>query len=269
MKYGFMGAGNMGGAIMKGMTIGTGKYDPRSIFVTDKLFSAAEKLAEATGIIPCATGEEVVKQADVLVLAVKPHILATAVPEVFDAIAEKKPLVVSIAAGKTLEYLGGLLPEGTPVVRVMPNINAKIGAATCGICRNSHVTDEQLEVAKGIFGTIGTVIEVDEAQFGIFTVLAGSAPAFAYMYMDALARAAVQAGMPKKQALEIAAATVEGSAKMVQKSGEHPWELVDQVCSPGGTTIEGVLALQKHGFEHALKVAFDAVLEKDNKIAGK
>ncbi|MBQ2412714.1 MAG: pyrroline-5-carboxylate reductase [Anaerotignum sp.] len=269
MKYGFIGAGNMGGAIMKGMTIGTGKYDPKSIFVTDKFAPAAEKLAEATGILPCVQGTDVVANADVLVLAVKPHILATAIPELFDAIAAKKPLVVSIAAGKTLEYLGGLLPEGTPIVRVMPNINAKIGAATCGICRNGFVTEEQLEVAKGIFGTIGTVIEVDESQFGIFTVLAGSAPAFAYMYMDALARAAVQAGMPKKQALEIAAATVEGSAKMVLKSGEHPWELVDQVCSPGGTTIEGVLKLQEKGFENALKLAFDAVLDKDNMIAGK
>lgn len=269
MKYGFIGAGNMGGAIMKGMTIGTGKYDPKSIYVTDKLFSAAEKLAEQTGILPCERGAEVVANADVLVLAVKPHILATAIPELFGAIAAKKPLVVSIAAGKTLEYLGSLLPAETPIVRVMPNINAKIGAATCGICKNAYVTAEQLEIAKGIFGTIGTVIEVDEGQFGIFTVLAGSAPAFAYLYMDALARAAVQAGMPKKQALEIAAATVEGSAKMVLKSGEHPWELVDQVCSPGGTTIEGILALQKYGFEHALKEAFDAVLEKDNLIAGK
>ena len=269
MKYGFIGAGNMGGAIMKGMTIGTGKYDPKSIFVTDKFFPAAENLSAATGIIPCETGAEVVANADVLVLAVKPHILATAIPEFYDVVAEKKPLVISIAAGKTLEYLGSLLPAGTPVVRVMPNINAKIGAATCGICRNAQVTDEQLEIAKGIFGTIGTVIEVDESQFGIFTVLAGSAPAFAYMYMDALARAAVQAGMPKKQALEIAAATVEGSAKMVLKSGEHPWELVDQVCSPGGTTIEGVLKLQEKGFEHALKMAFDAVLDKDNFIAGK
>lgn len=269
MKYGFIGAGNMGGAIMKGMTIGTGKYDPKSIFVTDKFFPAAENLSAATGIIPCETGAEVVANADVLVLAVKPHILATAIPEFYDVVAEKKPLVISIAAGKTLEYLGSLLPAGTPVVRVMPNINAKIGAATCGICKNEYVTEEQLEIAKGIFGTIGTVIEVDENHFGIFTTLAGSAPAFAYMYMDALARAAVQAGMPKKQALEIAAATVEGSAKMVLKSGEHPWALVDQVCSPGGTTIEGVLKLQEKGFEHALKAAFDAVLEKDNLIAGK
>ena len=259
MKYGFIGAGNMGGAIMKGMTIGTEKYDPKSISVTDTFAPAAEKLAEQTGINVCATGADVVNASDVLVLAVKPHILATAIPEFYDAVQAKKPLIVSIAAGKTLEYLGGLLPAGTPIVRVMPNINAKIGAATCGICKNEYVTEEQLEIAKGIFGTIGTVIEVDENHFGIFT----------YMYMDALARAAVQAGMPKKQALEIAAATVEGSAKMVLKSGEHPWALVDQVCSPGGTTIEGVLALQANGFEAALQKAFDAVLDKDNMIAGK
>ena len=120
-----------------------------------------------------------------------------------------------------------------------------------------------------MFQTIGTVAEVEESQVDVFSVIGGAAPAFAYLYIDALARAAVKAGMPKKQALEITAATVLGSAKMVLESGEHPWALVDQVCSPGGTTIEGVTALQANGFESTLCKAFDAVLEKDKKIAGK
>ncbi len=266
MKFGFIGAGNMGGAIVKGMTIGTGKYAPENISVTDIFLPAAEKLSDICGVNVCQTGADVVSGSDVVVLAVKPHILATAVPELKDTIAAKKPLIVSIAAGKSLEYLASLLPEGTPIVRVMPNINAKIGAATCGICANEYVAEEQKEIVKAMFGTIGTVLEIGENHFGIFMTLAGAAPAFAYLYMDALARAAVKAGMPKKQALEIAAATVEGSAKMVLKSGEHPMELVDQVCSPGGTTIEGVLSLQANGFESALAQAFDAVLEKDKHL---
>lgn len=269
MKFGFIGAGNMAGAIVKGMTIGTKSYDGKDIFITSKTVTSAQKLADACGAVAVKTAVEVVAESDVLVLAVKPHVLASIVPELKDEIAAKKPLVVSIAAGKTLDYLAELLPAETPIVRVMPNINAKIGAATNGMCVNGYVTDEQKAVVRGMFETIGTVIEVDENHFGIFTVLAGSAPAFAYMYMDALARAAVKAGMPKKQALEIAAATVEGSAKMVLESGEHPMALVDQVCSPGGTTIEGVAALQANGFEATLTKAFDAVLEKDNKIAGK
>ena len=178
-------------------------------------------------------------------------------------------VLVSIAAGLFTEKLRDFAGGEFKIIRVMPNINAKIGASTNGMCANAYVTEEQKAVVKGMFETIGTVIEVDEAHFGIFTVLAGSAPAFHYLYMDALARAAVKAGMPKKQALEIAAAAVEGSAKMVLESGEHPMALVDQVCSPGGTTIEGIAALQANGFEATLTKAFDAVLEKDNKIAGK
>ena len=269
MNFGFIGAGNMAGAIIKGMTIGTNSYKGEDIFVTSKTVTSAQKLAEECGAVAVSSAAEVAAGSDVLVLAVKPHVLASVVPALEQEIKTKNPLVVSIAAGKTLEYLADLLPEGTPIARVMPNINAKIGAATNGMCVNEYVTDEQKAIVRGMFETIGTVIEVDENQFGIFTVLAGSAPAFAYLYMDALARAAVKAGMPKKQALEIAAATVEGSAKMVLKSGEHPMALVDQVCSPGGTTIEGITALQANGFEATLTKAFDAVLEKDNKIAGK
>ena len=269
MKFGFIGAGNMAAAIIKGMTIGTKSYKGEDISVTSKTVTSAQKLAEICGAVALPSAAEVVKESDVLVLAVKPHVLASVVPSLKEEIAAKKPLVVSIAAGKTLDYLAELLPEGTPIVRVMPNINAKIGASTNGMCANAYVTEEQKTVVKGMFETIGTVIEVDESQFGIFTVLAGSAPAFHYLYMDALARAAVKAGMPKKQALEIAAATVEGSAKMVLESGEHPMALVDQVCSPGGTTIEGIAALQANGFEATVTEAFDAVLEKDNKIAGK
>lgn len=269
MKFGFIGAGNMAGAIVKGMTIGTNSYDGKNIIITSKTVTSAKTLAETCGALAVASAAEVAAESDVLVLAVKPHVLASVVPALKEEIAGKKPLVISIAAGKTLAYLAELLPAGTPIARVMPNINAKIGAATNGMCVNGFVTEEQKAIVRGMFETIGTVIEVDENQFGIFTVLAGSAPAFAYLYMDALARAAVKAGMPKKQALEIAAATVEGSAKMVLESGEHPMALVDQVCSPGGTTIEGVAALQANGFEAALTKAFDAVLEKDNKFAGK
>ncbi len=195
MRFGFIGAGNMASAIIRGMTIGTRSYDGKDIFITSKSGTSAQRLAETCGATAVTTAA---------------HILAAVLPALKEEIAAKKPLVVSIAAGKELAYLAELLPEGTPVVRIMPNINAKIGAATSGLCANALVTAEQKAVVKEMFATIGAVIEVEESQFGIFTVLAGSAPAFAYLYMDALARAAVKAGMSKKQALEIAAATVKG-----------------------------------------------------------
>lgn len=266
MKFGFIGAGNMASAIVKGMTGGKSPINSKNIYLTSKTVTSAEKLAAACGANALADVAEVVTTCDVLLLAVKPHVLQEILPALHAEIAVKKPLIISIAAGKSLADIGALLPAETPIIRVMPNINAKIGAATSGICTNCFVSPAQKAVAKEIFSTIGSVIEVEESQFGIFTVLAGSAPAFAYLYMDTLARAAVRAGMSKKQALEIAAATIAGSAQMILQSGEHPMALVDQVCSPGGTTIEGVLTLQENGFETALTKAFDAVLEKDKRL---
>lgn len=269
MKFGFIGAGNMVSAIVKGMTIGTKSYAGQDIYLTSKTLTSAETLAKACGAVACSTGAEVVLASDVVVLGVKPNVLETILPPLKGAFEKKQPLVVSIAAGKTLDFLGGFFPEGTPIVRVMPNINAKIGASTTGLCVNAFVSEEQKNLVVDLFSTIGTVAEVSESQFGIFSVIGGASVAFAYLYMDALAHGALKAGMPKKQALEIVAQTVLGSAKMVLEGGEAPWPLIDQVCSPGGTTIEGVTTLQAGGFEATIVRAFDAVLEKDRKIGGK
>lgn len=269
MKFGFIGAGNMVSAIVKGMTIGTGSFSGSDIYVTSKGKVSAKHLAEACDCHFCDTSAEVVAQSDVVVLGVKPHILAEILPDLLPIFAEKKPIVVSIAAGKPLEYLADFLPKGTKILRVMPNINAKIGAATSGICKNAFVTEEEMTLVTEMFQTVGSVIPIDEAYFSQFMVIGGASVAFAYLYMDALARAGVKAGLTKKQALEITAETVLGSAKMILESGEAPWPLIDQVCSPGGTTIEGVMALQAGGFEATITNAFDAVLEKDKKLAGK
>ena len=266
MNYGFIGAGNMAGAIIKGMTIGGGGFDGRDIYVYDLNAEASENLAAVCGANKCASPADVVKNADFLVLAVKPNVMADAVSPIKDAVMEKAPLVISIAAGKTIEFLEGILSPSLPIVRVMPNINAKVGCATSAFCPNAVVTEDQKDVVKALFSTVGSITELPEKMFGIHGVIGGAAPAFAYLYIDALARAAVKAGMPKKQALELTAQTVLGSAKMVLESGEHPWALIDQVCSPGGTTIEGVCSLEANGFEAALCKAFDAVYEKDKRL---
>lgn len=148
----------------------------------------------------------------------------------------------------------------------MPNINAKVGAAMSALCANQQVTQAQKELVARLFCAVGQVKELDESFFPLFGVIAGSAPAFAYLFIDSLARAAVKNGMQKQAALEIAAQTVLGSAKLILESGEHPWVLIDQVCSPGGTTIEGIAALQETGFETGIRKAVDAALEKDRKL---
>ncbi len=266
MNYGFIGAGNMASAIIKGMTIGTKSFDGKNIYACALHKSTTDKLAEECGIISCSSASEVIAKSDVLILAVKPAVLADVVPPVKNEILQKKPLVISIAAGKTLSYLKELLGDELAIVRVMPNINAKVGCSTSGFCTTENVFPEQKEIVKALFETIGSITEIPEKLFGIHGVLGGAAPAFAYLYIDALARAAVKAGMPKKQALELTAQTVLGSAKMVLESGEHPWALIDQVCSPGGTTIEGICSLEANDFEATLHKAFDAVYEKDKRL---
>ena len=266
MNYGFIGAGNMGSAIIKGMTIGTKSFDGKNIFAYDLHKSTIDELAERCGINPCSSASEVIKNSDVIILAVKPAVLADAVTSVKNEILKKRPLIISIAAGKTLSYLKDLLGSELSIVRVMPNINAKVGCATSGFCTTENVFSEQKKIVKTLFETIGSITEIPENLFGIHGVLGGAAPAFAYLYIDALARAAVKAGMPKKQALELTAQTVLGSAKMILESGEHPWELIDQVCSPGGTTIEGICTLEANEFEATICRAFDAVYKKDKSL---
>lgn len=266
MNYGFIGAGNMASAIIKGMTIGTKSFDGKNIYACALHKSTTDKLSEECGINSCKNASEVIEKSDVLILAVKPAVLADVVPPIKNKILRKNPLVISIAAGKTLAYLQDLLGNELAIVRVMPNINAKVGCSTSGFCTTDNVFSEQKEIVKVLFETIGSITEIPEKLFGIHGVLGGAAPAFAYLYIDALARAAVKAGMPKKQALDLTAQTVLGSAKMVLESGEHPWELIDQVCSPGGTTIEGICSLEENEFESTLHKAFNAVYEKDKKL---
>ena len=267
MKFGFFGAGNMVSAIAKGMTIGTKLFDGNNIYITSKSITSAKTLANICGANACESATEVIDNSDVIVLGVKPHILPQILPQLKSTFSKRKPLIVSIAAGKTLAQLAEFFDEGTPIIRVMPNINAKVAASTTGVCANSFATTKQKDEITKIFSTIGTVIEVDENQFGMFSVLASSSVAFTYLYLDAFARAGVKAGLPKTKALEIIAHATMGSAKMILESGEVPMSLVDQTCSPGGMTIEGIAALQENAFESSIMKAFDATLAKE-KILG-
>lgn len=148
----------------------------------------------------------------------------------------------------------------------MPNINAVVGASVTGWCAGEQVTEEQKALAARLLGTFGTAVEVPEKFMGIVGAIGGAAPAYTYLYINALAEAAVRAGMPKGMAVEIAAAMAEGSGRMVRLSGQQPWVLIDQVTSPGGTTVEGLLALQQGGFESAVHGAVQAVLDKDKRM---
>lgn len=261
MRYGFIGAGNMCSAIIKGMAAA-------EIYVYDICREKCEALGSKVNV--CADNNEVIANADMLILGVKPNMLQGFFDAHKDALQEHKPLLVSLAAGKTISFLEECIGVDMPVVRVMPNINSVCLSSTTGYCCNKLVNTEHKNQIEELFGNIGTVMEIaDESKFPVFTALAGSSPAFCYMYIDALARAGQKAGMSRDQALQIAAETVLGSAKMILASEEHPFALIDRVCSPGGTTIEGVSVLQKESFESIINSAIEAVIEKDKKLAQK
>ena len=166
----------------------------------------------------------------------------------------------------SIEFIESNLKCKAKIVRVMPNINAKVGEAISAYCFNDSVTGEDKTNVESLLNGIGQVLCLDESYFPLFGVIGGCGPAFAYMFIDAMARAGVKNGMKKSDALKISAQTVLGSAKMILESDEHPWQLIDNVCSPGGTTIEGVTSLQADGFEAAVHNAVDKALDKDKKL---
>ncbi len=265
MKIGFIGTGNMANAIIKGI-LSARIMENKDIGVFDIDRNKSVKCEEAYGVCPANSLDTLIENSETIILAVKPNVFASLLPQIGKELEKKKPLIISIAAGKSIEFIENLLPYNAAVVRVMPNINAKVAGAMCAYCTNHEVTEEQKIFVTEIFNAVGHIIALDESYFPLFGVLAGSAPAFAYMFIDSLARAAVKNGMNKKVALQIAAQTVYGSAKMILESDEHPWELIDQVCSPGGTTIEGICQLQECGLEAAVTKAVDAGVAKDKKI---
>lgn len=264
MKIGFIGCGNMASAIIGGIT-GSSKLNNATVFAYDINKNARELVKNKYNVTVCTDECEVTKESDIIFLAVKPDKIKSVLSKIDNYITDEK-VIVSIAAGKTIEFIASNLTSRKKIVRVMPNINAKVGEAICGYCYNDLVSDEEIKDVEGILGCFGKYLFVEESKFPIYSVLGGCSPAFVYMFIDSLARSGVKNGLKKDDALKIAAQAVYGSAKMIMESNEHPWQLVDNVCSPGGTTIEGVTALQENGFENAITKAVDASFEKDSRL---
>ena len=260
---GFIGCGNMGSAIIKGL-LGSG-VSPEEITASDARAESLENLAKETGICKAANNTEVVRTSDVIILAVKPQFLQEVLKEIKPEISREK-LVMSIAAGKNMEFLTAGLGEDKKIIRVMPNTPALVGAGITGFTTNGNVTAEDKERAFKILSSFGEAEEVPEKLMDVVTSLGGSAPAFVYMFIEALADGAVLDGMPRDKAYHFAAQCVLGSAKMVLESGKHPGELKDMVCSPGGTTIEGVRTLEDAGFRGIVMEAVHEATEKSKEL---
>ncbi|MCR5500139.1 MAG: pyrroline-5-carboxylate reductase [Acetatifactor sp.] len=265
MKIGFIGLGNMATAIMGGLL--TKKIaEPEGIIGYDKLDAAMEK-AKANYKITTVTDEKsVAEQVDVLFLAVKPNILPVVLPKI-GSFLNKETVVISIAAGKTITFLEeGLGRNDLKIVRCMPNTPALVLEGSTGVCANENVTKEDMDVAMNILGAFGKASVVPEKLMDVVVGISGSSPAYVFMFIEAMADAAVLAGMPRAQAYEFSAQAVLGSAKLLLETGKHPGELKDMVCSPGGTTIEAVKVLEEMGFRAAVIDAVLACIEKSKNV---
>lgn len=264
MKIGFIGCGNMASAIIGG--ISDKRKNADEIYAFDIYAPAIKKCKDAYSVIECQDEVDVVSNSDIVFLAVKPNVIADVLKKIDKTVKERNTLIISIAAGKTLDFLSGNLKSSAKLVRVMPNINAKVGEAISAYCTNDKADEADKKNIEVLLNCIGKAMSIEESYFPIFGVIGGCGPAFAYMFIDALARAGVKNGLKKDEALKVAAQTVYGSAKMILESDEHPWKLIDSVCSPGGTTIEGVTSLQSDGFENAVHNAVDKALDKDKRL---
>ena len=263
MKIGFIGTGNMAGAIMSGL-INKGIFRPDEIIGSDISEQGRQNAKDNYGICVTADNREAAS-AEVLVLSVKPQFYADTIAEIRDSMTEKQ-LVITIAPGKTLKWLGEQFGKEMKIIRTMPNTPAMVGEGMTAACPNEFVTDEELGYALKILGAFGKVEIVPERIMDAVVAVSGSSPAYVFMLIEAMAYAAVMEGMPRTQAYKFAAQAVYGSAKMVLETGKHPGELKDMVCSPAGTTIGAVRILEEKGFRSAVIEAMKACADISGKI---
>jgi pyrroline-5-carboxylate reductase len=264
LTMGFLGAGKMATALAKGF-LRAGLASPDQVMGSDVSESARTSFAREAGAQVTAANPEVARFASLLVIAVKPEQVAGVLDEVRPYVSERH-LVISIVAGVTLKKLEEALFEGARVVRVMPNTPALIGASASAYALGEWATREDAQTAQRLFSAVGQAFEVKERLLDAVTGLSGSGPAFVYLMIEALSDGGVAAGLPRDVALKLAAQTVLGSARMVLETGLHPGALKDMVTSPGGTTIEGIHALEQGGVRGALINAVRAAADKAAKL---
>lgn len=260
MKIGFIGVGNMGGAILRGY-VKANPQEAKNICGVNRSPEKIQRLADELGVRRVNSIAEATAESDILVLGVKPHMFEGVLSQMEDAMRPEK-IIVSIAAGITMEYIEQFFSRQTKVVRTMPNTPALVGEGMTALCRNRHITDSEFEAVTDIFRGVGKAQAVSEELLDAVGGVSGSSPAYVYLFIEALADAAVAEGMYRPMAYEFAAQAVLGAAKMVLETGDHPGSLKDAVCSPGGSTIEAVRALERDGFRFAVMDAVKTAADK-------
>ena len=257
MKYGFIGCGNMGGAIAKALA--SKNID---LAVTDR-----SGKAKALGF-PYTSTEDIASNAERIFLGVKPHMMQDVLENLKPILQEKKPLLITMAAGLTMERIEEMAGGNLPVIRIMPNTPTAIGKGVIQYCANNLVSEEALSDWLQDMTPCGLVDALEERLIDAASALSGSGPAYMYIFLEALADGAVACGIPRSKAYEYAAMTMVGSAEMYLQTKQHPGALKDAVCSPGGSTIAGVKALEEGAFRASVMNCVAATCNR-NKELGK
>lgn len=252
MIIGFIGVGKMASAIITGL-----QKTEFSVIVSDSNLENSKEKARTLGVDFAASHQDLIEKADLVVLGIKPQVL----PLVLTNLTINKP-ILSMAAGTSLNRLTELSQADLPIIRIMPNLNAQLLKSTTAICRNDKVSDQLFETAKQITDSFGTTFEIAEKDFDTFTALAGSSPAYIALFIEALAKAGLKYGFSKDQALDIVSQTVLATSQNLLLNGISPNDFIDKVSSPGGTTIAGLLELERTGFTASTISAIDTTIEK-------
>jgi pyrroline-5-carboxylate reductase len=260
----FLGAGNMAEALIKGL-LRAGTARPESLIATGRRKERLEELERTYGVRTTLDNLAAVREADVVVLSVKPQALDKVLVQVAPVLDPHK-LVISVAAGVPIAAMERRLGAGARIIRTMPNTPSLVGAGACALSRGEHASEEDLAVATRIFQSVGITTVVDENLLDAVTGLSGSGPAYIFLVIEALSDAGVKVGLPRYTAQKLAAQTVLGSAQLLIETGIHPGQLKDQVTSPGGTAIAGLHTLEAGGLRTTLINAVEAATRRAREL---
>ena len=267
MKLGFIGLGNMATAMIGGI-LQKGLVKPQEITGSARTQETLARAAEKYAVNVTLDNREVAKNADILFLAVKPQLFPEVIAQIRDCVLPRT-LVVSIAAGRTLAYLREAFQRSElKLIRCMPNTPALVLEGCTGVCATENVTKEELQQVLEVMNAFGTTGVLPERLMDVVVGISGSSPAYVFLFLEAMADAAVAEGMPRAQAYQFAAQAVLGSARLMLETGKHPGELKDMVCSPGGTTIQAVKVLEEMGFRGTVMDAVEACIAKSREMNG-
>lgn len=263
MKYGFIGVGKMGGAILKGL-LDAGAVDPEAVLISGRNYEKTSAQAAEIGVTAVDSKKEITEESNVIIVGVEPKTFPDVMPEIAGGYSNDK-ILVSMAAGVTISSIESYLGKDAKIIRIMPNAPARVGEIMVSASRNKNVTDDEMTSVTDLLSTMGKAEEVPEDMISAVIGVSGSSPAYTYMYIKALAEAAEGYGMSEEKAIVFAAQAVLGSAKIVLSECRNKDDietLIENVCTPGGTTIEAVKTLKENNFDEVVKKGAKSAIEK-------